>query len=784
MKANELPLKRSFAQVANPTHIHFHLPECSSCHSNRFPSTFSGVTEYSSSTKRRLSSTVKLIMPMQSSASAAILSSQPFPSFMEIVGTATNAVCLQQTDARQQGGDLSVNGVSDNEDRLLRFQHRESISSATSESTESSPTTDSTFDNTSVIDASPSSSPESPTELSLLYTKSMTPPAHLVSTQTSLHHVASQNSLLPSLPESRPVSPGRRARNLKNLSLRVPIQTTRPAISTAAIMETGSRHLSAPPSPVHRPMKSARRRPANLTILTPAPDRSFASLADSFTVDGVPPTPSVTRTLRHIESSPSLASIFSPTIGPSQGMQFPRPRSRDDALKMPGAWQESPVNCAQEGLGRVEEEDDYHLHSRESTKQHERGYPDGPIKIYDQGVYLYLEPSAEEASKFDVVINVAKEVSNPFDNIGSSIENTVVSTLRKPSLASKRRSVIEPQTAASETSFHSAFEFFPADSDNSPTTPKAEKAHQPEYIHVPWDHNSEILEDLQTLCEIIHDRISKQKSVLIHCQLGASRSASLVIAYGLYTNRDLDFNSMYAIVKAKSRWVGPNMSLIYQLTDFRSKLGQPGPSKSPPSEWFRSPKITPPPGDLTKLQDPAHSLESYGPVQASRQITPMDNTLVPPSKDENSRLGFYHEGQHSQPSSLLAALRSPTAVENNPLASPRPLPFRERYQLDNVWLPLPANPEESVSDPPSRVHARYPSVHMDLVMQDIPASPSVLSPRAAGFMASSVSRTLAGDLAGDKPRNRPDPTPVWFDPRSPPQRGEPIIMRNIDEFLW
>ena len=222
------------------------------------------------------------------------------------------------------------------------------------------------------------------------------------------------------------------------------------------------------------------------------------------------------------------------------------------------------------------EEGDQHLDSRESTKKSERGYPDGPIRIYDSGVYLYLEPTAEEAARFDVVLNMAKEVPNPFSKNDSS-DNTVVSTLRNASISpSKRQLLIEPQTA------NSPFEFMPSE-PATPTAPKPQKP-RPEYIHVNWDHNSEILDDLYPLCELIDDRVSKGKTVLIHCQLGVSRSASMVIAYGLYKNPHLDFNAMYGIVKSKSNWIGPNMSLIYQLTDFRSRLLQV--VETPSSEVF------------------------------------------------------------------------------------------------------------------------------------------------------------------------------------------------------
>ena len=151
--------------------------------------------------------------------------------------------------------------------------------------------------------------------------------------------------------------------------------------------------------------------------------------------------------------------------------------------------------------------------------------PEGPIRIHDTGVYLYLEPTAEEAARFDVVINVAKEVRNPFNKEQGERNDTVMSTWRNASMASKRFSMEDPQTAMSEISFKSAFEFQPSDSESAtPTTSTPKSASPPEYIHVGWDHNSEILDDLLPLCELIDERIAQGKKVLVHCQLVESIS--------------------------------------------------------------------------------------------------------------------------------------------------------------------------------------------------------------------------------------------------------------------
>ncbi|PGH17292.1 hypothetical protein AJ79_01175 [Helicocarpus griseus UAMH5409] len=651
----------------------------------------------------------------------------------------------------------------------IQFFPRENISVA-SGSTDSSPTTTiSTFDSPAVTDTSPSSSPESPSSVTPL--SSLKP----ISRVTNRDRLAAQlptESRLKSNPSlsvhNQPESPTRRARNLKNLSLKLPPSaSSRQAIATAPIKEI-SHNISAPASPIQPNTRSLRRKPPNLTIQTPSFDRSFSSNIAEI----VPPTPNSRPILRHIESSPSLNSILSPTVPSKPSLALPGSFLQSSKRPMPGTWEEQdrpssshqPIFSSREALHELAEEED-HPTSRESRKGSEKGYPDGPILIYDSGLYLYLEPTCEEATKFDVVINVAKEVANPFKNAEAK-QDTVVSVWKATLPDAQRQSVVEPATALSEMSFKSALEFQPAGTD-SPTTPKAGKS-EPEYIHVPWDHNSEILDDLYPLCELIDGRISQGKKVLVHCQLGVSRSASLVIAYGLYKNPDKDFNAMYSIVKDRSCWVGPNMSLIYQLTDFRSRVQQGCPSRTPPVEWFDQISDTKTP-EQPKVQG-ASPTSGTTAFKAIRPPVPLFNQAAGDSK------------QATTDSFINPFSWTTTSLTQRPSASPRPLPLREKYQT----IQSVRRARYDTNIPSHRTLSRT-SVQMDLVMQDVPATPSLFSPRAAEFWATPFSRTVAGDLAFRDPIEPASSVPglgtLAQDPRSPPQRREPVIMRNIDEFL-
>lgn len=145
-------------------------------------------------------------------------------------------------------------------------------------------------------------------------------------------------------------------------------------------------------------------------------------------------------------------------------------------------------------------------------------YPNGPVPI-QSNLYLYSEPTARQVRSFDVVINVAKEIKNPLNGWLSPIAETKQDTV--------------------------------------------------EYIHVPWQHNESLATDLPRLTAFIEQR--RDKRILVHCQQGVSRSASLVIAY-IMQQKSMDVNQAYAYVKERAPGIGPNMTLIYQLCEWGKML--------------------------------------------------------------------------------------------------------------------------------------------------------------------------------------------------------------------
>jgi tyrosine-protein phosphatase len=237
----------------------------------------------------------------------------------------------------------------------------------------------------------------------------------------------------------------------------------------------------------------------------------------------------------------------------------------------------NPHGFAEVPIEQEEEDQEPNFDIPQSREEKPAAYPNGPICIYESGVYLYFEPTAEQATSFDVIFNVASEVKNPFTSPEPDSEKDLDARRVDGPPAENVDFATIPQKAT------------PLDNQSSsPTTPKATPLLQtvlpgeqvingaslkrPEYIHMPWEHNTDIVPDLYKLVKIMDDRVKQGKRVLVHCQCGVSRSASLIVAYGLYKNPGISVQEAYDAVKKRSKWIGPNMNLIMQLQEFRNGL--------------------------------------------------------------------------------------------------------------------------------------------------------------------------------------------------------------------
>ncbi|KAH7046958.1 Mkp-4, partial [Linnemannia elongata] len=96
-----------------------------------------------------------------------------------------------------------------------------------------------------------------------------------------------------------------------------------------------------------------------------------------------------------------------------------------------------------------------------------------------------------------------------------------------------------------------------------------------EFKSLAWTHHQkDLLRDFPTAFAMIDEALAAsngQGKALVHCQLGVSRSASLVIAYVMRA-RGMGLTEAYDFVKQRSGVISPNMSLMYQLAEFEKGL--------------------------------------------------------------------------------------------------------------------------------------------------------------------------------------------------------------------
>lgn len=468
---------------------------------------------------------------------------------------------------------LQVHSPQDALHQDPNHKHSDSNSTQMSESTDSSPTTTlSTTDSSPLTDRSPSSSPDSPVNANLIPLNNYpgtTFGALPVTNNVGILPMAVVGAPAPGRPMTSPAP--RRPRNMKGLSILPPLAVTTTA-NTSSIEP-------ASPSFIKPQIPAMKRKPSQLSLRTNTQDL----MRPAFEVPPSPAMPPILqrRALKHSTSTPHLLTVLKtsqvPTLPPLPSANMlernesglsevlrPMKTGMRSSFDASISEEDSPIRTQ---MASRQEFEPYH-ESINNEDQKSPTYPDGPVAIYGNDVYLYLEPSAEEASRFDVVFNVAREVENPFEaQRRRQAEDMMRHTRHDLSPI--------PDTAVTTASFATAFEFQPDDSSiETPTTPKANPLRTPEYIHIPWDHNTDIAPDLMHLCESIHNHTKQGKKVLIHCQQGASRSASLIIAYGLYLNPELSVNDAYYAAQAKSRWISPNMKLMYSLQDFQKEVSK------------------------------------------------------------------------------------------------------------------------------------------------------------------------------------------------------------------
>ena len=428
---------------------------------------------------------------------------------------------------------------------------------------------------------------------------------------------------------------------------------------TITTLDPGNPHSQVVPfAPAFAPNTGLRSRRSDLgRPLNPVPETSaygsistpLSAMRERDATSGQPLfSPSVAP--RGGMQLPPFQTGFDPTLptpafGPEGGMQLPPPASSLESS--PQGKTRPPLSIARPSFDApssssvvqhtVEHTPQIPAHDLPLSREIKSpSYPDGPICIYSPGVFLYHQPTCDEAREFDVVINVAREVSNPFlaegkDEAGEQVKEEPRykdAAVQCTILPGEPDPLNPPISATSDASFGSTFESLAI--DDGPETPKASTAIKPfkpdpEYIHLPWEHNSKVYDNWLEVCRLIDDRVKQGKKVLIHCQLGVSRSASLIVAYGIFINPSLSPDEARENAKKRSRWIDLNMHFMYELGDFKKLLAERYPNA-------HSTKRPPPqPMGLTRIKTDS--------VLATRIVA--QSAIDAPAGESGSGAGFF-----------------------------------------------------------------------------------------------------------------------------------------------
>ncbi|CAE6429412.1 unnamed protein product [Rhizoctonia solani] len=431
----------------------------------------------------------------------------------------------------------------------------------------------------------------SPATLSAAPSTAETPSSPHVVDQVSIHTVdaapapvapAAQPSEQVPLPFPRPKRIS--GRNMKQLSLQLP--------SSAASHQS---KFSIGPASTQLHDESDAASSSNVTVHE-RPE-SHARRPPTLSVPQIPSRPTLPPRQSFRTRSSSIASITSVA-----------------SLQVPGhlAATGAPMPASTSAFATRAKEDD-----------NGAPYANGPIEILP-GIWLGQEENArnwpELASRgIRWVLNVAKEVAPPYmDDAPAPVDPREPPKTAVDDRLRIRPSASTPNLAQPQSAFLSRRRPGPPPVQAEQPLPRAVPFVPPTggpallYIHLPWSHGQSDLvkSGFPSAMSFVDHARRKGHGVLIHCQCGVSRSATLMIALvmrasmpsdGVEVPEDLKsvqggMHNAYAYVKEKSKWVGPNMSLIYQLMEYERALtprkGTPsvssdGEELSEEEEWSR-----------------------------------------------------------------------------------------------------------------------------------------------------------------------------------------------------
>ena len=201
---------------------------------------------------------------------------------------------------------------------------------------------------------------------------------------------------------------------------------------------------------------------------------------------------------------------------------------------------------------------------------------ESPIQILPH-LYLGSSKIAESTSllhkhKIHAILNVAKEVQTPTDGFyeaprsAPGTHNEKEAAFELPTFTvpnSHQNKIIQIEnTIESRRSSTLLQEFNESLFENSTV----------EYAKFNWSHYQDnFFEYLNVAFTFIEKQRKKNRNIMVHCQCGVSRSASIVIAYIMFDQK-LGFHDALALVKSKSPTANPHLTFVCQLLELEKHL--------------------------------------------------------------------------------------------------------------------------------------------------------------------------------------------------------------------
>ncbi|KAF8943529.1 Dual specificity protein phosphatase 10 [Haplosporangium gracile] len=277
------------------------------------------------------------------------------------------------------------------------------------------------------------------------------------------------------------------------------------------------------------------------------------------------------------------------------------------------------------------------------------------------------------------------------------------------------------------------------------------------YKSLSWTHHQRNLRSEFPLAfDYIEEAKTRGGKVLVHCQLGVSRSASLVIAYVMKTLH-MGLTDAYELVKARSAVISPNMSLMYQLSEFEKSLNTSNSNmKKIPMYMDEDEEEYPYPTENMDLDTPASSpiaATTPAPVAPVKVLPPvttrprssiyLSSTPIPQTP-MNDRFSF------SNSSVITPVTAAPSSVSTPTTMGPVP---KTRLQLQSTNVPKHQYQQHQPSSsalPPIQQYPEGVSIHThsrefktpDMVYtplsalsnpSPVPTTPTSLSPPMPAF---------------------------------------------------